>query len=141
MMGGLKLQQGLTTVELVVTLFVAAMMVISGSQLYNAVTNRSANSRMMAEASNIGYETLRKLGSASTTTTLCTASSHPTQAVEPADIGISETRLPNLGIEISRCLPLTGVATSVRDKVMRVTVKVTYATPAREVVHATYVTL
>ena len=137
---GLGAQQGFTTVELVVTLFVAAMMVASGYQLYNAVTNRSANSRMMAEASNIGYEALRKLGSASTTSTLCTASSHPTQTVTPASLGISQTRLPNLGIEISRCRPLTSEPIAIRNKVLRATVKVTYGEPTREVVHATYVT-
>ncbi len=131
--------QGFTTVELIVTLFVAAMMVISGYQLYSAVNSRGTNTRMMSEASNIGYEALRKFGGQSTTTVLCSAGSHPTQNVTLSQLGISDNRVPNLSIQLSRCLPLVGSPVAVREKVMRVTAKVTYDSPTKEVVHATYI--
>lgn len=126
-------QQGFTTVELLVTLIIATLFIISGYQLYTVITMRSGNARMIAEASNIGYEVLRKEGSVHVpVTTSCSASvgSHPKQTVTRAS-----STLPSLTINIIRCLPVSTVS------LVRVTVVVAYGSPAREVVHATYMPL
>ena len=123
---------GFTTVELLVTLFVASLFVISGYQLYSVVNSRAANTRMMSEASNIGYEVLRKEGSVYNDSGIpacnTTVSTHPTQSVTRSDL-----RLPSPSIRIRRCVPFSGVP------IILVTVTVSYDSPLKEVVHATYI--
>lgn len=52
-------QQGFTAVELLVTLFIAALFIASGYQLYAVTTTDSANIRERSIASNIAYKYLR----------------------------------------------------------------------------------
>ncbi|MDN5819811.1 MAG: prepilin-type N-terminal cleavage/methylation domain-containing protein [bacterium] len=51
--------QGFTAVELLITLFVAALFITSGYQLYAITTADSADIRERSLASNIGYKFLR----------------------------------------------------------------------------------
>ena len=51
---------GFTAVELLVTLFVAALFLFSGYQLFNVVLNNGTDSRNLAAASNLAYSYLRK---------------------------------------------------------------------------------
>lgn len=122
-------QKGFTTVEIMITLFVGALFLISGYQLFAVINSSASRTREMAEASNIGYSVLRKEGAVSSSTTApCSASSHPTTtAVRDAPT------LQNLNISIKRCSPFSG------SDITRVTVIVKYGNPQREVVHATYV--
>lgn len=128
------MKQGFTTVELLVTVFVAVMMVVSGYQLYNAITNRNGRMRALSEASGIAYNRLRDFSDHATadTATMCSASQTS---------GVSITTYP--------ASTLPGGATSIvyRCKVdsslsvIRVTSIVRYGTetPKREVVHAIFV--
>ena len=52
-------QQGFTAVELLVTLFIAALFIASGYQLYAVTTTDSANIRARSIAGSIGYRHLR----------------------------------------------------------------------------------
>lgn len=124
-------QGGFTTVELLVTLFVAALFIASGYQLYNVITMRSGNARMMSEASNIGYDVLRKEGATVAGVPVSCSNpvnTHPTQSVSRT----SET-LPGLTIRIIRCTPASDLS------VVRVSVIVSCGSPVKEVTHATYV--
>ena len=121
---------GFTIVELMITLFVAGLFIVSGFQLYGVVTDRSSTARELGEASNIAYEVLRSEGTFVSTTATCTSPTNTT-------ISRSSDTLPNIAVVLSRCRPfseLTGV--------IKVSVSVKYgnANPRREVVHATYVT-
>lgn len=55
----IKRAEGFTAVELLITLFVAALFIISGYQLYAVATADSADIRERSLASNIGYKYLR----------------------------------------------------------------------------------
>lgn len=130
----MKFTEGFTATELMVTLFVGVLLVISGYQLYSLVNLRAASSRNMAEASNIGYEVLRSEGRPSSPVTVACSSpesSHPAQ-----EVNRTSSRL-GLTITIRRCVPFTG------SSLVRATVTVVYnygeVLPAGRVVHATYV--
>ena len=130
-------QDGLTAVELMVTLFVAALFIISGYQLYNAVNLRAANSREMSEASNIAYRILRENSthdsSLTRSATVCPISS----TLAPAPTLPTNTLPTPVTVSVFRCwLGESGVS-----ELQRVTVQIEYGndTPKRKVVHATYV--
>lgn len=119
--------RGLTTVELMVTLFVGALFIISGYQLYGAISMRASDSREMAEASNIGYEVLRKEGTYQSVSSPC---SSPIQQNIPR----TSPQLPGIEVVLSRCKPIAS------SSLIRVMVVVKYGSaPKKEVAHATYV--
>lgn len=129
----MKFVKGFSATELMITLFVGVLLVISGYQLYALVSLRAANSREMAEASNIGYEVLRSEGKPSSSITVACSSSegsHPTQSITR-----SVSTMPGIEITVRRCKPFSD------SNLVRATVIVKYGTdsPKREVVHATYV--
>ena len=125
----MKYQSGLTTVELIVTLFVAALFIVSGYQLYNAINLRSANVRESSEASNIAYQILRSEGSRYVVTTN-TCSNPSIQSVTP-----SPSTLPDPSGRILRCKPDST------SNLILVTVEIDYGsyTPKRKVSHATLI--
>lgn len=126
---------GFTTVELLVTLFVASLFVLSGYQFYGAVSSRTVAARSMAEASNIGHEVLAKAGEYRTITVLCTAaaSTHSTTNINLSSLGITSTTLPDATARVLRCKPSSS------SPIIRVTAIVGYGSPVKEVAHAKYV--
>lgn len=119
-------QQGFTIVELMVTLVVGALLVMSGYQLYTVVAGRIGEARRMSEASNIGYGILRKEGSVYMDIT--EDCDHP--RVNTVAVASS---LPNVSAKLSRCRPSPSIS------MIRVTSIVSYDNPQKEVVHATYI--
>lgn len=121
---------GFTAVELLVTLSVGVLFLISGYQLYGAVNTRSGNAREMAEASNIGYDVLRKEGSVYHSASGCGSPSS-------TEVTRTSPNLQNLNITLLRCQPSADTS-----DLIQVTVKVRYGndSPQREVIHAVYVT-
>jgi Tfp pilus assembly protein PilE len=121
---------GFTTVELLVTLFIAAMMVMSGYQLYTAVNQRSGRVRAAAEASNLAYSRLRQNSDYVAVTNNCVA-----QAETGASSStVTGTTLPgDVTVIIRRCKPFAD------SDITRVTALVRYDTPVKEVAHAVYV--
>lgn len=55
-------EAGFTVVELLVSLVVGSLLLISGYQLYGVVSTVVGEARQMSQASNIGYEVLRREG-------------------------------------------------------------------------------
>lgn len=122
-------QSGLTTIELVVTLAVAALLLLSGFTFYEAISRRAGASRMMSEASNIAQEVLRRDGTYQAVSTLCSSTStHPNQTISR-----SAPTITNLNIVLYRC------KVSNTSPLIRVTVVVSYGNPTKEVAHAIYV--
>lgn len=128
------MRQGFTTVELLVTLFIASMMVVSGYQLYSAVTLRSARERAMSEASSIAYSRLRELSDYTSTITTSCGTSHTAGSTSTTYLSSTSTLPGSPRVVVYRCRPFSD------NPVLRVTAVVTYDSPVREVVHATYVT-
>ena len=121
---------GFTTVELLVTLFIAVMMVVSGYQLYTAVNQRSGRVRTAAEASNLAYSRIRENSDYIAVTNDCVA-----QAETGASSSVvTGTTLPGtVTVIIRRCKPFAD------SDITRVTALVRYDTPVKEVAHAVYV--
>ncbi len=121
---------GFTTVELLVTLFIAVMMVVSGYQLYTAVNQRSGRVRTAAEASNLAYSRIRENSDYIAVTNDCVA-----QAETGASSSVvTDTTLPGtVTVVIRRCKPFAD------SDITRVTALVRYDTPVKEVAHAVYV--
>lgn len=71
-MNYVKTTQGFSAVELLITLFVAALFLAAGYTLYDAIVGRSAEARQQAQADNIAYDYLRRYEA--TVTTPCAAS-------------------------------------------------------------------
>lgn len=125
---------GFTTVELLMTLFIAAAMVISGYQLYNAITIRNGRARSQSEASNIAYNILQqKIGSSPTATSNCTTSSNGSNT----SVAIGSNKLPK---KQSGNSPTAVFSTCrIQANLVKVTVTVAYDYPERSVSHAAYV--
>lgn len=121
--------KGFTIVELMVTLGVAGLFLLSGFQLYQVVQLRNTEAREMSEASNIAYGVLRKEAQ-NHSTYLSNCSSY-----EPyPSFAYRTTTLPKpVRIKIRHCLPFTAA------KVVRTTVTVEYGQKGDSVVHATYI--
>lgn len=130
-------QDGLTTVELMVTLFVAALFILSGYQLYNAVNLRAGNSREMSEASNIAYRILRENAVYDSSFTRAPLTICPASTTLSPSPTLPTNTLPDPAVAVSRC----WLGASGTSDLQRVTVQVEYGndTPKRKVVHATYV--
>lgn len=118
---------GFTTVELMVTLFVAVLFILSGFQLYDMVNSRSSVVRETAEANGVAYEVLRKEGSEYRAITN-SCDSPVTESVARSGLKIS-----NLSIKLNRCKPYPD------SQMIQVTAVVKFGDPQREVAHAAYV--
>lgn len=127
----LKYSKGFTVVELMVTLVIAVLFVISGYQLYGTVSLRSSATRQAAEASNIAYDVLRHEGSVYVpATNNCNSVGTEETVSRP-----STASLPNLNIKLQRCKPYAD------SSLIRAMVIVRYGETGLtdEVRHATYV--
>ncbi len=123
-----KSQSGFSAVELLVTLFVAAIFLIAGHQLYTTIIRDSGASRQKARASNLAYDYLRRY--AATAPTTC-ASSTPVDNVEEDPV---PEGLVNVFTTVTYSCPqgsLTGLT--------KVQATVHYGTDGGEVSHAVYV--
>ena len=120
------MKQGFTTVELMITLFVAGIFILAGYQLYSVVLANSVETRYMGEASNIGYEVLRDDGGTYVATTNSCSSPSTSVVNKPNSLPAPTT------ITLNRCRPFTD------SSIIKVTVTVTYGPHNQEVSHATY---
>lgn len=66
---------GFTAVELLVTMIIGSLMLLTAYQLYTFVLNDSADARMRATASNLAYRFMRERSGTDTT---CPAITNPT---------------------------------------------------------------
>lgn len=129
----MRVQQGITTTELIVTLFIGALFILSGYQLYNAVNLQAGNAREMAEVSSVAYRILRmdRPPFDPVITESCTSPRQSTVNIEQ----MSEIKALSPVGRIYRCKPVAGSDT------VRVTVEIAYGSdsPKRKVTHAIFV--
>lgn len=118
--------KGFTTAELLVTLFVAAMFFMAGTQLYNAVIKDGGDSRAESKASNVAYEYLRRYSDSAPSP--CAASS-PLQA-QPIHVDT----LTDVNATVSYSCPNQDIAS-----LTKVDVTIKYSMPQKEVSYATFV--
>jgi len=122
-------EKGFTAVELLVTLFVAAIFLIAGYQLYTIVTNDSAAARNRSKASNIALDNARMVSlqfsgacSGGAVTTFSPAPSIP-----------SDSGLPNPSISGTKDCPIASGPSRIT-----VTVSYGYNSPQDQVSHVLY---
>jgi len=123
----MKKQEGFTVVEVFVTLVIAAVLLMGAYQGYGLVISSSADSRNLAEASSISYESLRR--NMGTAPAPCVASSFSDSSRIPASSTLPKPRSMTVAISCP-------YGTS--SRVSRVTVTLSYGSSGDQVVHADY---
>ncbi len=102
-----RISEGFTTIELLISLFVAAAFIATAFQLFSVVVQDSNDSRLRSRAGNIAYENIRLYSSLATNP--CTTVSSVTPAA-PAD-------LPRAVITVSFSCPYGTSSRTSRIKV------------------------
>ncbi len=127
----MKSSQGFTVVELLITLIVGMLLLVSVHQFYSYILNDSTEARTRAVASNLAYQYLRE--HAGTITGKC--------ADATSTINKAYADFPN-----SPALPQPSSAqivikcpTNATNDVSLITTSVTYGNPSTTISHATYV--
>ena len=120
-------ESGMTAVELLITLFVAAAFLIAGYQLFNVVIRDGGEVRAEAKASNLAYGLLRQYSDSVSNPCVETVLAFP-DVPETID-GLAEA---SLYVHTDCPYPSTNAVT-------RITAEVTYGFPVKTVKHTTYV--
>lgn len=94
----IKSQEGFSAVELLITLFIAAIFVLAGYQLYSYVLLGGTETSQEAIASNIAYKYLRQVADTITEGSCAAASPMTNQAV-------SNAGLPNTTVTVTVTCP------------------------------------
>ncbi len=118
---------GFTAVELLVTLFVAALALASGYQLYAAVIKQDGDTRAETAAGFAAYEKVKQYSIDATTP--CT----PSTPVDDANFTLFEQQKSRLVVTIT-CPNLA------LPNMSKVTATISYDTPEKTVTHSTFVT-
>jgi prepilin-type N-terminal cleavage/methylation domain-containing protein len=120
-------ENGFTIIELLISLLVAGLILISAYQLFGVVNNDSLEVRQRAIASNIAYENLRTYSSSATNP--CTVITPSPQPSVPTD----STLVAPTAIVVTITCPY-GTASNIS----KIAIKVTYGNPQVEVNHALF---
>lgn len=120
-------EAGFSAVELLITLFIAAAFLATAYQLYTIIIEDGGNVRTQAKASNIAYDFLRRY--TPNATNPCTQST-----LNPA---IASGSLPSPS---SATVNITCPGTLGTNTVSKVQVTILYGSPAKQVIHAIFVT-
>lgn len=128
-MSNSKKQPGFTAVEILVTLLIGSLLLFGGYQAYSLVVGNTAESRERSVASNYGYDALRRF-EAQYVQSPCQARA---EAAFPGGIISAPS---NINIISQRFLIECPYGSS--SGISKVTTKVTYGNPSKEIVHAIY---
>ena len=123
----MKTHPGFTVVELLVTLVVGLLLIVSMHQFYNYILTDSADARTRAVASNLAYQYLRQYSAQAADP--CTSST--IAPAVPADAALPDPVSASVSIACAPNIPT--------NRVSRITATVTYGSPSTTVTHATYV--
>jgi Tfp pilus assembly protein PilV len=123
---------GFSTVELLITLFVAAVFLAAGYQLYLVTVRDSGDVRQRARASAIAYDYLRR--NAATVPTICSSATSTPIEITPAPEGLARAK-----VSVSRSCAQSGLSNLSR---IEVTVRYNHdsAPGDKDVTHAIYAT-
>jgi len=113
-------QRGFSTVELLISLFIAAAFIVTGFQLFSVVMNDSNNARLRAAAGTIVNTTIQQR------TNSINSPCSPTPA--SATIAISTTELPQASAAVTYTCPYGA-----SSKTTRINVVVSYGSPQKSV--------
>ena len=130
-------QSGFTTVELLVTLFVAAIFLMSGYQLYAMIIKNNGEASARAKATNVAYQYLQTYKTDTTAVkNPCGVSSYH----NPTGTNIDTSGLSNPSITISISCPYTTSTPAITSiSKLTVTVSYIYAGITQQITNATYV--
>lgn len=124
----MRREAGFSAVELLITLFIAAVFLVAGHQLYTAVMQNSGEVQQQARASNLAYQRLRQAGG-----TVSNPCSPPNPATTTQDVPASDAEgLANVKLTLDYSCPTSAV-----PQLTKITAKVTYG-DGKEVSHAIY---
>lgn len=119
---------GFTTIELLITLFIAAAFLVSGYQLYNLIIKDGGETRAQTRAGNVAYDYLQRYKPSATTP--CKAQTPLTNAApNPVPVNLS-----NVTVTVQITCPY-GITSSVS----KVQVNLSYGNPQQTISNATYV--
>ena len=122
-------QSGLSAVELLITLIIAAIFLIAGFQLFALVTKDSGETRTLANANNTASQYLQKYKSnSSLITNPCTANAN---ALATTTVTIAGSI--NSTVQVAIDCPYTA-----NTSISRITTTVTYGNPAKTIISTTY---
>lgn len=137
-------QSGFTTIELLITLFVAFAFIAAFYRLFTVIDQSTAESRWQSTASSLAYTNLRKYTvrpsdfTCNSNTDLTAGNNRPGQTLlEETDSGSGELGIPGEVTQTVRAFAPFGCADASTLPV-KIESRVTYG-DYREVVHATYV--
>lgn len=123
----MKRSQGFTAVELIITLVVGMLLLITAYQLYSFVINDSAQTRMKASASNLAYRFMREHAGIVSGNPCTMNVTTPYTSSIPASAQLPSNAEASVTIEcINNGVPM-----------QRITSKITYGN-GKTVTHATY---
>jgi type II secretory pathway pseudopilin PulG len=110
---------GFSTIELLISLFIAAAFIATGFQLFTVVIQDGNEARLRSRASNVAHENLRKY--AGSVTTVCSSRPSTATPAAPSD-------LPQASITVAFSCPYGD-----DSKTTRIEATVTYGTPQQTV--------
>lgn len=122
-------ESGFTVVELLISIVVGLLFIISANQLYGAVLEDTGNARERAIASNLSYLNLKSY--ATFASSPCVAYTPSPQPTVPANSGLSSATA-----EVTITCPYSQPSAQNISKVNSI---IRYGNPQKEVTHATYV--
>ena len=120
-------ESGMTAVELLITLFVAAAFLIAGYQLFNVIIRDGGEVRAESTASNIAYGLLRKHSDSVSNPCVETILVFP-------DAAETIEGLPEASLYVHTDCPYSAT-----PALTRITAEVSYGFPIKTVKHTTYV--
>lgn len=125
-------EAGFSAVELLITLFIAAIFLFAGYQLYSFVVLSSGESSQRAEASRIAYRYLRTTQDTTVTTSPCTTATTPVD-----NQAVTGTSLSQATVTVTVSCPFSsGAAQAIR--LVKSTVQYRAPSEMKVVSHAQY---
>lgn len=123
----MKNRGGFTSIELLVTLFIAAMALATGYQLYVSVMREDADTRAQALVSQAAARATKE---------------YPASIIAPCtpSTPASNQALTISGVENPRLTVTVTCPSALPQKMSRITATITYGTPIKTVTHGTYIT-
>lgn len=125
-MSSSRMTAGFTAVEVLITLFIAAILIGGGYQVYGLVSGNTLDARERTIANNYAYEALRQH-----------TSGEASRCLPAAEQNINQP-FPNLSSPVSMSVQTT-CPYGANHAISQVTVRLNYGVSQKGVVHALYV--
>lgn len=124
-----KTESGFTVIELLISIVVGLLFIISANQLYGAVIEDTGTARERAIASNLAYLNLKSYTSFASNP--CTSYTPSPQPTIPSDSGLSSATA-----EVTITCPYSSQPSA--QNISKINSIIRYGNPQKVVTHATY---